>query len=166
MNLTDPPVSSVVELRVGVVSFVIRSELLRPESLEASSTGAAGALGADVSIAMVVFTDTCDTLPALSVWVAVTVPSPTQEEVNVQETDKLDTDSTQLDPLAPSNTTVPPISPTVVPKVGVESLVIRSELLEPESLAVARVGAEGSETTVSTTIVDPGEFDETLLVPS
>jgi hypothetical protein len=43
------------------------------------------------------------------------------------------------------NVTEPPVSETVAVNVGVESFVMRSERLEPVSLAATRVGAAGAE---------------------
>ncbi len=67
MNVTEPPVSDTVAVNVGVESFVMRSELLDPVSLDESRVGAAGAVGAVTSMVIVVVFDVADTLPALSV---------------------------------------------------------------------------------------------------
>lgn len=49
VNVTDPPVSPTVAFTVGVVSFVTRSELLEPESLDESRANADGTEGAVAS---------------------------------------------------------------------------------------------------------------------
>ena len=54
VKVTDPPVSPSVAFTVGVVSFVTRSELLEPESLDESRANADGAEGAVASRVIVV----------------------------------------------------------------------------------------------------------------
>ena len=69
---TDPPVSATTVETDGVVSLVISSDALEPVSLAASSVGAEGADGADVSITRAAVAEATDWLPAASVKVAVT----------------------------------------------------------------------------------------------
>ena len=68
--------AAAVPVSVGVVSFVIRSLEETPLSLAAVSTGADGAVGATVSMVMVVPAEAGPRLPATSVAVVVTVWSP------------------------------------------------------------------------------------------
>jgi hypothetical protein len=53
-------------------------------------------------------------------------------------------DCTQVVPPVTVNVTDPPVSPAVVVNDGVVSVVIPSELLDPLSLAVSRLGADGA----------------------
>ena len=50
----------------------------------------------------------------------------------------------QVPPNEEVNVNDPPVSPVVTDRLGVVTLVIRSELFDPESLAVASTGAEGA----------------------
>ena len=140
--------------------------------------------GGVVSIVISTGPETVETLPAVSVWVAVTECTPAVSTENVHDTDVDVTEFTTHAELPAVNVTDPLVSPTVAVTVGVVSLVIRSESLEPVSLPEVRAnelggtGATESRATVvvavesdigpvfSTVSLAPPETNDGITVPS
>ena len=153
---------------VGVVSLVMLSALLAPESEPLASTGVPEAPGAVLSIVTVRLLDAAPTLPAVSVTLAVRVWVPSASALVV--TDQLP----ELSAVAVPSTVVPFVSysVTVLPgsapaplTVGVLLLVMLSVLLVPlsELANTSRpVGALGAVVS----IVTESEEDAPLSLPA
>ena len=156
--------ASALPVSVGVVSLVVLSVSELPESDAALRSGADGVAGALLSTVMLNADDADDTLPALSVAVAVMLcePSANAEAVMLQ----LPLPSAVTLPTVPAtelaSVTVLPASAVPV-KVGVVSLVILSVSDSPVSDPAARSGADGAAgLPVSIEIARPADAAETL----
>ena len=157
-KIKDPEVSSVIEEKVGVESFVIPSLELEPESLTAARLGAEGAFGDDVSIVTSNAEDTADSLPVASELVAVIDHSPSDSPVSRQVAPEVLDANEQVAvsrPLVAVTVVFPPFSDAATSNVSDVFLVRSSVALIPESDALVRFGVLGANgAVVSRVIVD------------
>ena len=137
--------ASAVPLTVGVVMRVTPSVLEAPLSLAAAKTGAAGAMGAVVSMVIASAAEAALVLPAISVDLTVRLWAPEASVLLVM---------LQTPPVATAvpSTVVPSVSYNVIrlpasavpATTGVVMRVTRSLLEAPLSLAAAKTGAAGA----------------------
>ena len=134
--MTVAPASTLLPVSVGVVTLVLLSVLLLPESDALARSGALGAEGAVVSIVTVRPVDAAPVLPAASVTLALSVCAPSVSALVVMlqlpEPSAVVVPSRVVPSVSYSLTVAPASAPPPV-TVGVVTLVMLSVLLLPES---------------------------------
>ena len=134
--MTVAPASTLLPVRVGVVTLVMLSVLLLPESEALARSGAPGAEGAVVSIVTARAVDATPVLPAASVTLALSVCAPSVSALVVMlqlpEPSAVVVPSRVVPSVSYSLTVAPASAPPPV-TVGVVTLVMLSVLLLPES---------------------------------
>ena len=149
--MTVAPASTLLPVRVGVVTLVMLSVLLLPESDALARSGALGAEGAVVSIVTVRAVDAAPVLPAASVTLALSVCAPSVSALDVMlqlpEPSAVVVPSSVVPSVSYSLTVAPASAPPPV-TVGVVSLVMLSVSLMPESEPTVMSKPDGAVGTV------------------
>lgn len=132
---------------VGVLSDVLLSALLEPESLDETRSGALGVAGDVESIVIGNTPLATESTPAMLVMTADVSHVPSATTGSVHEfvaTDFTYEHDTVVPPRVALIVTVSPLAAPLADMVGVVSDVRLSELLTPRSLAVSKSGAVGA----------------------